>query len=628
MKILKNIIQVMLTIMIVLALPNNVLANEQVEAQLSDLNVAAKNKLSEELSAEVSSNISYNKFIETVENGEISKAFIEFDNYIYYIDNNEEMFSTPNPNSASLKEILLTNEVQILTVNDLVTMYEIENAYKVNKASGGFSVSDTTIMLFTFMGLPLLINIVLRSLLAKEETKALATQQAKDNKEIEEMKANAKTFNDVAGLKEVKEDLKTLVDFIVNGDKYREMGAELPRGVLLYGPSGTGKTLLARAIAGEAGVPFYHASGSDFAEKYVGVGASRIRDFFEKGKKNAPCILFIDEIDAICCKRGSDNENGEDRKMVNALLTAMDGFDKAGEVLVIGATNRLEDIDDAILRPGRFTNKYCVPLPESAEDRLSIIEIYANNKKFMDNVDLKHLAKQTIGCSPAEIESIVNEAAIIATRNGLIAIDNESIEEAFNKHIFKGHVRKDTVNRRKKELEIVAWHEAGHALVGLLLGEEVYKVSILSSTTGAGGATFTIPKKMGLHSVEDLKTQVLSLYAGRCAELLYANEDKEKVTTGASNDIERASDLIRTMVKNVGMNEEIGLLNLGVIGVNSEIILAESSKLAKELEEKCIKLLKDNFELLEKLANLLIEKETIYESDMNFINKRIKISNI
>ena len=269
-----------------------------------------------------------------------------------------------------------------------------------------------------------------------------------------------------------------------------------------------------------------------------------------------------------------------------------------------------------------------MPLPESFEDRYTIIQLYAQNKKIMDNVDLKQLAKMTIGCSPAEIESILNEAAIVATKNKLNAIDNDSIEEAFNKQIFKGHVKKDTFNRRKKELELVAWHEAGHALAGLLLGQEVYKVTILSSTTGAGGATFTIPDKMGLHSVEDLKTQMIGLYAGRCAELIYFNRDKEKVTTGASNDIERASDLINKMVRYLGMNGDIGLLNLNALGINDKIVLDEASKIAKELEEKCLKLLGDNKDDLKKLAETLVDKETIYESDMAFITKRISVSDI
>ena len=437
---------------------------------------------------------------------------------------------------------------------------------------------------------------------------------------------NAKKFDDVAGLKEVKEDVKTLVDFIINSEKYKEMGAKLPKGVIFYGPLGTGKTLLARAIAGEAGVPFYSASGADFVEKYVGVGAKRIRELFKKAKANAPCIIFIDEIDAICGKRGTGTDDSEDRKTLNAILTEMDGFNETNDVLVIAATNRLEDLDNAVLRPGRFTNKYCVPLPDSFEDRLTIIELYAKNKKILEDVNLKQLAKMTIGCSPAEIENILNEAAIVATKNNLNGINNDCIEEAFNKNIFKGHVKKDTFNRRKQELEIVAWHEAGHALAGILLGENVNKVTILSSTTGAGGATITIPKKIGLHSVEDLKKQIISLYAGRCAEyLLFGN--KEQITTGASNDIERATDIIKQMVTMLGMNEKYGMLNLYRLKVNDGTILEEASSVAKEMENTCLKLLSNHKKELKKIVELLLEHETIYEKDLAFITAREKLEN-
>ena len=630
-KINKHLL-IILTILLVFISPVNVNAanaGTTVDLSLSNLTLSAKTEIAEKLTEQLDGEMTYNEFVSAIDDGEVSMVYMEYADYIYCFTTSDTMYKVPNPNNNSIKEKLLVNEVKIMTVVEIAEYLGIENIGKqTTTRNSGFSAGEWALLMFFMIGFPALLRFGMISFINKEESKAVAGQKAKEAEELAEMKANAKKFDDIAGLKEVKEDMQTLVDFLVNGDKYREMGAELPRGVLLYGPSGTGKTLLARAVAGEAGVPFYHMSGSDFTEKYVGVGAKRIREFFEKGRKNAPCILFIDEIDAIACKRGNDNENGEDRKTLNALLTAMDGFDKAGDILVIGATNRLEDIDDAIIRPGRFTNKYCVPLPESFEDRYAIIQIYAKNKKFMEDVDLKQLAKMTIGCSPAEIESILNEAAIVATKNNLVAIDNDSIEEAFNKQIFKGHVKKDTFARRKKELELVAWHEAGHAIAGLMLGEEVYKVTILSSTTGAGGATFTIPKKMGLHSIEDLKIQIIGLYAGRCAELIYFNGDREKVTTGASNDIERASDLIKKMVKFLGMNSEIGLLNLNVLGINDKIVLDEASKFAKKLEETCIKLLKDNYDLLEKLATDLLENETIYEDGLKFVEKRVSLSDI
>ena len=621
---------VVLSLLMMLVSPVNVraaTATTTVILGIKDLTTAAKEDLAEKLNEQTDGDMTYNEFIKAIDDSKVTKVYMEYEDYLYCFTVDGCMYKVPNPGSDSIKEKLLVNEITIMTVTDIAEHLGIKDIDKQTiRRQSSFSAGEWALLIFIMIALPALLRVGMVHFIQKEENKVIAGQKAKEKAEQEEMKAHAKKFDDIAGLKEVKEDMKTLVDFLVNGDKYREMGAELPRGVLLYGPSGTGKTLLARAVAGEAGVPFFHMSGSDFTEKYVGVGAKRIREFFEKGRKNAPCILFIDEIDAIACKRGNDNENGEDRKTLNALLTAMDGFDDAGDVLVIGATNRLEDIDDAIIRPGRFTNKYCVPLPESFEDRYAIIQIYAKNKKFMEDVDLKHLAKMTIGCSPAEIESILNESAIVATKNGLCAIDNDSLEEAFNKQIFKGHVKKDTFNRRKKELELVAWHGAGHAIAGLLLGEDVYKVTILSSTTGAGGATFTIPKKMGLHSVEDLKIQVIGLYAGRCAELLYFKGDREKVTTGASNDIERASAHIKQMVKFLGMNQNIGLLNLNVLGINDKIVLDEASKVAKAMEETCLAILKDNYDLLEKLATDLLEHETIYEDGLKFVEKRISLS--
>ena len=619
-KKLMHIITFMLTL-ILFMFPVNAKASEvNKELTLKQMNNSALTQLKESIDENIKGKLTYNEFLSMIEEGKITQVFLEFDDYMYATTTNNELFEIPNPNDDSLKKSLLEKDITILTVSDMINLYEIKNPEPTNN-TWIFPV----LMSFVFL-LPFALNLYMKSAIKQEEEKAIAGQKAKDRAEMKKTMENAKKFDDVAGLKEVKQDIQTLVDFIVNGEKYKEMGAKLPRGVIFYGPPGTGKTLLARAIAGEAGVPFYSASGGDFAEKYVGVGAKRIRELFKKAKEHAPCIIFIDEIDAICGRRGSSDENGEDRKTLNALLTEMDGFNEASDILVIGATNRLEDLDEAVLRPGRFTNKYCVPLPESYEDRLTIIELYAKNKKFYEDVDLKQLAKMTIGCSPAEIENILNEAAIIATRNGLIGISNDCMEEAFNKSIFKGHVKKDTFNRRKKELELVAWHEAGHALAGILLGEDVNKVTILASTTGAGGATFTIPKKMGLHSVEDLKTQIIGLYAGRCAELIYTGS-LEKITTGASNDIERATSIIYNMVAALGMNEKYGMLNLQKLHMGEDLILEESSRLAKDMENICLKLLKKHKKELKKIVELLLENETIYDKDLKFITARESISN-
>ena len=440
-------------------------------------------------------------------------------------------------------------------------------------------------------------------------------------------KEKAKSFNDIAGLYEVKKDMKCLVDFLKNQDKYLAAGAELPKGVIFYGPPGTGKTLLAKAIAGEAGVPFHYMSGSDFVEMYVGMGAKRVRELFQEAKKKTPCIVFIDEIDAIGGKRSSIDSNGEDRKTLNALLTEMDGFNKTENILVIAATNRLEDLDAALVRPGRFTNKFCVPVPETAKERMEVIKLYAKNKKFMEDVDFHALSKEIIGFSPAAIESLLNESAIISVQDEKPFIDKASIDKAMIKVLMSGHIKENQSERNKEELRLVAWHEAGHALVGKLNGKHIPKVTILSTTSGAGGVTFSTPKEIGLYSVEDLKAEIAELYAGRVAELMLL-QDKNKVTTGASNDIEKATNIIREIVSSYGMSEEFGMLNLNQLKVDQSKIITEEIKLAKEIEQNTIDLLTQHYEQLKAIALALIEKETLYEDDLIQIIENIEVEPI
>ena len=427
---------------------------------------------------------------------------------------------------------------------------------------------------------------------------------------------SSKTFEDIAGLKEVKRDVKCIVDFLVNKDKYIEAGAKLPKGVILYGPPGTGKTLLAKAIAGEAQVPFLYMSGSEFVEMFVGVGAKRVRELFAKARKSAPCIIFIDEIDSIGSKRVG-GENGEDRKTINALLTEMDGFNESDNIIVIGATNRIEDLDPALMRPGRFTNKYCVPLPETVDERLEVIKLYTANKKFDETVEFKALAKETVGFSPAKIEALLNEAAIISVQENSPFITKSIIDKAMCKILLSGHMREDNSKRRKDELELVAWHEAGHAVVGHILGKEVSKVTIVSSTSGAGGFTLSTPEEKSLHSIEDIENIVMELYGGRAAEYLLHDGDKTKVTTGASNDIERATALIQDSIIRYGMSDKFGLINLSKAKVNNQDIIEEQVRMSKHLEEKTITLLKENRDKLETIANLLLEKETLYAKDID-----------
>lgn len=454
---------------------------------------------------------------------------------------------------------------------------------------------------------------------SKNKRKKLTTAGA-SSENVSDIKTNyddsVKTFDDIAGLTEVKKDMKCLVDFLVNKEKYSKAGAKLPKGVILYGPPGTGKTLLAKAVANEAKVPFMYMSGSEFIEMYVGVGAKRVRELFEKARKTAPCIIFIDEIDAIGGKR-TDKDNGEDRKTINALLTEMDGFKESDNIIVIAATNRIEDLDQALLRPGRFTDKFCVPLPETADERYEVLKVYTRNKKLAEDVDLHALAKETVGFSPAKLEALMNESAIISVQKNRDYIIKQDIEDAMFKQLLSGHAKENQEKRKKEELELVAWHEAGHALVGKLFGKEVTKVTVVASTSGAGGVTFSTPKT-GLLSKEDIQHEIMQLYAGRVGELIFYNNDRNKITTGASNDIKEATKLLHAYVTDYAMHDDLGMINLGL---DSKVVKETEMNLAKELEEKTINLVEEHSRQLKLLADMLLEKETLYESDLDEILK-------
>ena len=559
--------------------------------------------------------IKYAEFLEKKENGEITTVYFEDNKEELYVrDINGELFKTTNPDYETFKKDLLEEGLEVKNFTELRKNKEIRiKNNEVSSLDGLFGI----LLLFG-------IGAAFIWFLTREQSSSsntISNMNLKTNNLTSNVKfatqKSSKTFNDIAGLKEVKKDLISIVDFLKNNSEYIEAGAKLPKGIILYGPPGTGKTHISKAMSGEANVNFLRASGSDFTEMYVGVGPKRVRELFREARAKAPCIIFIDEIDAVGAKRGP-TENSEDKKTINAILTEMDGFTETENILVIGATNRIEDLDPALLRPGRFTDKFCIPLPETAEERLEIINIYSKNKKFAEDVDFNLLAKETIGFSPAQIEALLNEAAIISVQEKKKFIDKSIIEKAMFKMLLHGHAKENQSSRDKDELKLVAWHEAGHALIGKLNGKEVNKVTIVSSTSGAGGVTFTTPTKMGLHSVEDLKNEVKELYGGRIAEFLLFN-DKEKVTTGASNDIDRATNIIKDIVTKYGMNETFGLLNLGNLEVDKETTLQEEIKLAKELENDTIKILTENKDKLEEIANLLLEKETIHEKDLDEI---------
>lgn len=536
--------------------------------------------------------IKYEKFLDMVDAGQIKEIkWNEDDETITAYDKKDKEYTTSNPKYNDFKVDMLEQGVEV-------------------KESGMLKKYETPIMMA--------VQLLMYAALFYAMTKIMGIGSIKSTRK-KEQKSNVK-FKDVAGLDEVKEDLMTVVDFLKNPDKYKEAGADIPKGVLLYGPPGTGKTLLAKAVAGEAGVKFIATSGSDFDEKYVGVGASKMRKLFDDAKNNAPCIIFIDEIDSMGGRRHS-KQNNYDRQTLNTLLSEMDGFDGSNGVVVIAATNRLEDLDPALTRPGRFDNHFAVSLPESAKERRVIIDLYTNNKKFAEDVDFDAFAKETMGSSPATIKTVLNEAAIIAARDNNGIIDRKILDEAWMKQLMEGHLRR---NGERNNIEVVAWHEAGHALAGLLLGQDLTKASIIPSTSGAGGATFITPKKLGLFTVKELKEQVIMLYAGRNAEALLteSNGEEEGVTTGASNDIEKATDIIKKMIVEYGMNDEFGLLNLDNLDVKPEVITKEAVKLAKALQEQSLILMKENIDRLRDIAEELMKKETLTGEEIRKIAER------
>ena len=426
------------------------------------------------------------------------------------------------------------------------------------------------------------------------------------------------TFNEVQGIDELKPDLFRLVDSLKHPAKYKRLGARPTKGLILYGPPGTGKTLIAKAISGEAEVPFFSASGSDFVEKYVGVGASRIRDLFTKARKASPCIVFIDELDAIGGNRGESN-NSERDQTINALLTELDGFTATEGILTICATNRLDILDAALTRPGRFDLKIAVNLPDK-KARYQILKLHSTGKKLAEEVQIDALAKKTNGFSGAELENLLNESALIAATKDKDWITNEDIEDAFFKIIMNGHKKEREKNDGYAKL--VAYHEAGHTLATkLLTNDGVPTVTIIQSTSGAGGVTFRAPEDVPLKSKKYLKSLVKVMYAGRAAEEILLQSD-EDITTGASEDIKQATEIIKQFIAIYGMGSQ-GMIDLTQL-TNQFNMIEEASKIANQLYKETIETLTKNRAKLDLLALALLEKETLVEAE---IDSLISISN-
>ena len=438
------------------------------------------------------------------------------------------------------------------------------------------------------------------------------------------------TFGDVAGIEGAKLELTEVVDFLKNPDRFTAVGAKIPKGCLLVGPPGTGKTLLAKAVAGEAGVPFFSISGSEFVEMFVGVGASRVRDLFEQAKKNAPCIVFIDEIDAVGRQRGAGLGGGNDEReqTLNQLLTEMDGFEGNTGIIIIAATNRPDVLDSALMRPGRFDRQVTVDRPDYA-GRLQILGVHARSKTLSKDVDLDKVARRTPGYTGADLANLLNEAAILAARRQLTEVSNDEISDAIER-IMVGPEKKDRVmSERRKRL--VAYHEAGHALVGALMPDydAVQKISIIPRGN-AGGLTFFTPSEermeSGLYSRTYLQNQMAVALGGRVAEEIVYGEDE--VTTGASNDLQQVASVARQMVTRFGMSDKLGPVALGraqggmFLGRDiaaerdfsedtAATIDSEVSNLVDVAYHRATKVLVDNRSVLDELAEMLVESETV-----------------
>jgi cell division protease FtsH len=437
------------------------------------------------------------------------------------------------------------------------------------------------------------------------------------------------TFADVAGQDEAKESLGEIIDFLHNPEKYGEIGAALPKGVLLVGPPGTGKTLIARAVAGEAKVPFFALSGSEFVQMFVGMGAAKVRDLFSQANKKAPCIIFIDEIDAIGKRRDGMTTNDEREQTLNQLLTEMDGFDGRKGVVILAATNRPESLDKALLRPGRFDRRVQMELPD-LEGRKAILQVHLKKVKH-EEIDLDLIARATSGASGAELANIVNEAALRAVRNNSSSITTNDLEESIET-VIAGAQRKGKVIS-DEEKRIIAYHEIGHAMVAAKQSHSapVHKITIITRTSGALGYTMQIDEgERNLYSREDLENRIATLTGGRAAEEVIFN----KITTGASNDIEQATKLARAMVTRYGMSKEFDMVALETVNnpyLSSDTSLSCSAETAarvdevvlsivKNAHEKAKKIIRENEAKMHELSEYLIQKETITgEEFMNIL---------
>ena len=559
----------------------------------------------------VSSEVPYSQFIEMLEKGEVDRVVMKGETLTVTLKKQQKM-GTP----ATLYTTLMED------ASELVKRLEKAGVEDFNREKP----NAATEVLYTILSLvlPVLLMFFLLSMLYKRMSKngGMMGGVGKSKAKAYVQKETGITIKDVAGQDEAKESLQEVVDFLHNPGKYTTIGAKLPKGALLVGPPGTGKTLLAKAVAGEAHVPFFSLSGSDFVEMFVGVGASRVRDLFEEAKKNAPCIIFIDEVDAIGKSRDARYGGNDEREQtLNQLLAEMDGFDTSKGLLILAATNRPEVLDPALLRPGRFDRRVIVDRPD-LKGRVNILKVHAKNVALDESVDLEGIALATSGAVGSDLANMINEAAILAVKNGRQAVSQKDLLEAVEV-VLVGKEKKDRI-LSQEERKIVSYHEVGHALVSALQkdSEPVQKITIVPRTMGALGYVMHVPEEEKfLNTKKELEAMLVGYLGGRAAEELVF----DTVTTGAANDIEQATKVARAMITQYGMSDRFGLMGLSETQnqyLDGRAVLNCGDATATEIDHEVMKLLKksydeakrllsENRDVMDKIAEFLIQKETI-----------------
>ena len=574
------------------------------------------------MTSNVSSEISYSEFIQLLDKGQVESVVINSDDLKVTLKNSGKL-------GNGTKTVIATEDENELTKR----LDEANVEFKREKPN---MAGELLYAILSFV-VPVVLMFALISLFFRRMNKGggMMGGVGKSKAKAYVQKETGVTFKDVAGQDEAKESLQEVVDFLHNPGKYTEIGAKLPKGALLVGPPGTGKTLLAKAVAGEAHVPFFSLSGSDFVEMFVGVGASRVRDLFEEAKKNAPCIIFIDEVDAIGKTRDSRfGGNDEREQTLNQLLAEMDGFDTSKGLLILAATNRPEVLDPALLRPGRFDRRVIVDRPD-LKGRVSILKVHAKNVSLDETVDLEVIALATSGAVGSDLANMINEAAILAVKNGRKAVSQKDLLEAVEV-VLVGKEKKDRI-LSMEERRIVSYHEVGHALVSALQkdSEPVQKITIVPRTMGALGYVMHVPEEEKyLNTKKELEAMLVGYLGGRAAEEIVF----DTVTTGAANDIEQATKVARAMITQYGMSERFGLMGLAETQnqyLDGRAVMNCGDSTATEIDHEVMKLLKysydeakrilsENREALDKIAEFLIERETITGKEFMKIFREIK----